>query len=112
MLGGVFMSRTSITHFIRSHPVWLALAAALLVLIVLFDWNWFRAPLERYVSQKTQRTFTISDLHVRLGFTPTIRMRDVYFSNAPWSLNQVLRGNFARTGAQQVPNRLDIAANG
>lgn len=84
------MSRTSITHFIRSHPVWLALAAALLLLIVLFDWNWFRAPLERYISQKTQRTFTISDLHVRLGLTPTIRMRDVYFSNAPWSKNEAM----------------------
>ncbi|MDB5930388.1 MAG: hypothetical protein JWR60_2095 [Polaromonas sp.] len=81
------MSRasTSISHFIRSHPVWMALAAALLLLVILFDWNWFRAPLERYVSKKTERTFTISDLHVRLGFTPTIRLRDVYFSNATWS---------------------------
>jgi AsmA family protein len=84
------MNRTSISHFVRSHPIWLAIAAALLLLILLFDWNWFRGPLERYISKKTERTFRISDLHVRLGFTPTIRMRDVYFSNAAWSKNEVM----------------------
>ncbi len=79
------MNRTPIIAFIRSHPILIGAAAALLALIILFDWNWFRAPLERYVSKKTERTFRISDLHVKLGLTPTIRMRDVYFSNAPWS---------------------------
>ena len=71
--------------FPRRHPILVGLAIALLLLIILFDWNWFRHPLERYISEKTQRSFTISDLHVKLGFTPTIRMRDVYFSNADWS---------------------------
>ncbi|NDZ13869.1 AsmA family protein [Variovorax sp. WS11] len=63
----------------------LAVVTALVILVLLFDWNWFRPPLERYISQKTQREFRISDLHVELGFVPTIRMRDVYFSNADWS---------------------------
>jgi uncharacterized protein involved in outer membrane biogenesis len=63
----------------------LTIAALLVLLVVFFDWNWFRHPLERYISKKTERTFTISDLHVRLGFTPTIRMRDVFFGNAAWS---------------------------
>jgi uncharacterized protein involved in outer membrane biogenesis len=73
--------------FPRRHPVWTALVVALVLLVLLFDWNWFRPPLERYISQKTQRTFRISDLHVTLGWTltPTIRMRDVYFGNAAWS---------------------------
>jgi uncharacterized protein involved in outer membrane biogenesis len=79
------MTRSNLRTFPRRHPILLGLAIALVLLVILFDWNWFRHPLERYVSNKTQRTFTISDLHVRLGFTPTIRMRDVYFSNADWS---------------------------
>ena len=76
---------TRLAQFPRRHPVWLALLIALLLLIVFFDWNWFRHPLERYVSKKTERVFTISDLHVRLGWNPSIRMRDVYFANAAWS---------------------------
>ena len=72
----------------RRHPILTALGAVALLLIglvALFDWNWLRPPLERYVSSKTQRTFKIDDLHVKLGFTPTIRMRNLSFSNAPWS---------------------------
>jgi uncharacterized protein involved in outer membrane biogenesis len=75
----------TLATFPRRHPILVGLAIALVLLVILFDWNWFRHPLERYISNKTQRTFTISDLHVRLGLTPTIRMRDVYFSNADWS---------------------------
>lgn len=72
----------------RRHPVLTGLAVVVLLLVLLvalFDWNWLRPPLERYISQKTQRTFRIDDLHVRLGFTPTIRMRNLYFGNADWS---------------------------
>ena len=71
--------------FPRRHPIWTAILVALILLIVLFDWNWFRGPLERYITQKTQREFRISDLDVSLGLTPTIRMRDLYFANADWS---------------------------
>jgi AsmA family protein len=69
----------------RWQAVLLFLASALLILFLVFDWNWFRKPLERYVSQKTQRAFTISDLDVDLGLTPTIKMKDVFFANADWS---------------------------
>ncbi|PSL79160.1 hypothetical protein C7T35_39000 [Variovorax sp. WS11] len=79
------MSSSALPEFVRRHPVLLAVVTALVILVLLFDWNWFRPPLERYISQKTQREFRISDLHVELGFVPTIRMRDVYFSNADWS---------------------------
>ena len=54
-------------------------AGAGFVVAALFDWNWVRPPIERYISQKTQREFRMDDLHVRLGLTPTIRMRGVYF---------------------------------
>ncbi|KAF1043250.1 AsmA family protein [Xylophilus sp.] len=79
------MPADRLTAFPRRHPIWTGLAVLVLLLIVFFDWNWFRHPLERYLSNKTHREFRISDLHVKLGFTPTIRMRDVYFSNADWS---------------------------
>lgn len=81
-------SPSSFTGSLRRHPVLSVLGGILLLLVlvvVLFDWNWVRPPIERYISQKTQREFRMSDLHVRLGFTPTIRMRDVYFGNADWS---------------------------
>jgi AsmA family protein len=65
--------------------VLLGLVGALLILFLVFDWNWFRKPLEHYISQKTQREFKISDLDVDLGLTPTIKMKDVYFANADWS---------------------------
>ncbi|VTU34234.1 putative protein involved in outer membrane biogenesis [Variovorax sp. SRS16] len=80
------------TGFPRRHPVWTGVAVALVLLVLLFDWNWFRHPLERYISQKTERTFRISDLHVTLGWTltPTIRMRDVYFGNAAWSKEKAM----------------------
>lgn len=73
---------------LRRHPVLSVLGGILLLLVLvllLFDWNWVRPPIERYISQKTQREFRMSDLHVRLGFAPTVRMRDVYFGNADWS---------------------------
>ena len=79
---------SSFAGSLRRHPVLTVLGGfflLLLLVVVLFDWNWVRPPIERYISQKTQREFRMSDLHVRLGFTPTIRMRDVYFGNADWS---------------------------
>lgn len=63
---------------------------ALVVFVLLFDWNWLRPPLERYISRTTEREFRISDLHVQLGLTPTIRMRDVYFGNAAWSKEKAM----------------------
>ncbi|MDB5894161.1 MAG: hypothetical protein JWQ88_1692, partial [Rhodoferax sp.] len=68
-------SSRGLAAFPRRHPILTVLVVALILLVILFDWNWFRHPLERYISNKTQRTFTISDLNVRLGLTPTVRMR-------------------------------------
>ncbi len=65
--------------------VLLGLVSGLIILLLVFDWNWFRKPLERYISDKTQREFRISHLDVDLGLTPTIKVKDVYFANAAWS---------------------------
>ncbi|MDM0049710.1 AsmA family protein [Variovorax sp. J22R115] len=67
-----------------------AVISVLVIVLVLFDWNWVRPPIERYISRKTEREFRMSDLHVRLGWTPTIRMRDVYFGNAPWATDKAM----------------------
>lgn len=72
-------------NFARRHPYWIVTVIALIILVLVFDWNWFRHPLENYISQKTKRTFTISNLDVKLRLNPIIQMRDVYFSNAQWS---------------------------
>lgn len=72
-------------------PRWMAVVAAvlaaLLLLLVLFDWNWLRQPLERYISKETQREFRISDLDVDLGWNPTIKMKDVFFANVDWAVS-------------------------
>ena len=66
---------------------WMLLGSisALVVFFIVFDWNWLRKPLERYISEKTQREFSTSDLDVDLGLTPTVKLKDVYFANAQWS---------------------------
>ncbi|MEJ8852766.1 AsmA family protein [Variovorax rhizosphaerae] len=73
---------------LRRHPVLATSGIMVLLLvafIVLFDWNWIRVPLDNYISRKTEREFHTSDLKVKLGLTPTIQMRDVYFGNTKWS---------------------------
>ena len=70
---------------LRRHPIGSAFAGLLILLVLLFDWNWVRPLIERYISQKTHREFRMDDLHVRLSLTPTIRMRGVHFGNADWS---------------------------
>lgn len=50
----------TVRSFPRRYPVWtgvLVLSGLLMLLLALFDWNWLRPALERYISQKTQRTF-------------------------------------------------------
>ncbi len=69
--------------------LWVVLSAVvgLLLLLLLFDWNWLRKPLERYVSKETQREFRISDLDVDLGWNPTVKMKDVFFANVDWAVS-------------------------
>jgi uncharacterized protein involved in outer membrane biogenesis len=76
-------------HGLRRHP-WLTILAVLLVaigiLIALWDWNWFRGPIERQVQTRTGRSFEIGgNLDVDLGRITTIRADALSFGNAPWS---------------------------
>lgn len=68
------------------------LALGLVVLIALWDWNWFKGPVERQVEARTGRSFAIEgDLDVDLDWsTPTIRADGIRFGNAPWSRRPVM----------------------
>jgi AsmA family protein len=63
-----------------------AVAVVVIVFILLFDWNWFKGPVERRVSAETGREFRIGgDLDVDLGRITTIRADALRFGNAAWS---------------------------
>lgn len=62
------------------------LFAALLILIALWDWNWFKGPVERAVQAKTGREFHITgNLDVDLGRVTTVRGDGLTFANATWA---------------------------
>jgi uncharacterized protein involved in outer membrane biogenesis len=80
---------------LRRHPWWTALgfiALALAVLIALWDWNWFKGPIERQVQARTGREFSIDgNLDVDLDWrSPTIRADALRFGNAAWSKQPVM----------------------
>ena len=82
--------RTTIRRPCARHPWRTAfgvLLLALVVLVLLWDWNWFKGPIERRVEAQTGRSFDIGgDLDVdHLGWTPTIRADGLRFGNAAWS---------------------------
>lgn len=76
------------------HPVLTALAvvaALIAILIAIWDWNWFKGPVERQVEAQTGRTFRIGgDLDVDLGWTPVVKAERVAFGNAKWSSAPVM----------------------
>lgn len=62
------------------------LAALVLLVIALWDWNWFKGPVERAVQAKTGREFHINgNLGVDLGRVVTVRGDGLTFANAEWS---------------------------
>ena len=79
---------------VARHPWWVALALLLVgivVLVALWDWNWFKGPVERYVQAKTGRHLTIGgNLGVKLGRTTVVTADAVRFANAPWSKTPVM----------------------
>ncbi|MDQ3228159.1 MAG: AsmA family protein, partial [Pseudomonadota bacterium] len=74
---------------LRKHPVLTllaVLAAALIALYILWDWNWFKRPIERRVEAQTGRVLKIvGDLDVDLGKVTTVRADGLRFGNADWS---------------------------
>ena len=70
----------------RTGLILAGVAAALIILFLLFDWNWFKGPLERQVQARTGREFRIGgNLDVDLGRITTVRVAALRFGNATWS---------------------------
>jgi len=69
----------------------IVLLAALVLLVLLWDWNWFKGPVERIVEARTGRTLVIGgDLDVDLGRTTVVRADALRFANADWSDSQTM----------------------
>lgn len=65
----------------------LALIGALVVFLLLFDWNWLRGPIGRWASAKYDREVAINgDLDVRLfSWTPSVVVHDLKFGGPSWA---------------------------
>lgn len=76
----------------RRALLWLgALLVTVAVLVAVFDWNWFRRPLERLVEARTGRALRIEgDLDVDLGRVTTLAADRIRFANAAWSKAPVM----------------------
>lgn len=52
-----------------------------LLIVLLWDWNWFKPLLERQASKATQRTVVIDDLDVHLGWYPEVLLSGITLGN-------------------------------
>ncbi|MGE5523226.1 MAG: AsmA family protein [Rhodospirillaceae bacterium] len=69
--------------------VLVVIVAALVAFAFLFDWNTLKPYVERKVTEKTGREFTIKgDLDVDLGLNPLITAQGLTLANAPWGTRQ------------------------
>src|SRR4029450_13335045 len=60
--------------------------AGLVVLVLVFDWNWIKGSLEREASKALGRTVVIEgDLDVKLSWSPLVRIDHIRIANASWS---------------------------
>ena len=66
-----------------------ALAVAVVALLILFDWNWLKGPLESQISSRLGRPFQIAgDLEVDLGLRPRITVEEVRLANPDWASDE------------------------
>lgn len=65
----------------------LLLVAAIVVFLLLFDWNWLRGPIGRWASAKYDREIALQgDLDVKLfSWTPSVIVRDLKFGGPAWA---------------------------
>lgn len=65
--------------------------AAMVVLVLVFPWDWLRGPLNRYVSERTGRQFEITRrLEVVPGWRTRVRLDGVAFANPGWATDPFL----------------------
>jgi AsmA family protein len=93
----------------RIRPLPAAVGAGVLigvaVLAIAFDWNWFKSPVERYVSGATGRPFAIAgDLAVDLGSLTRIDAEHVTLGNSTWASSpHPARAERVRVGVELWP---------
>lgn len=73
----------------RRHPwwtLWGLLSAGLALLLLLWDWNWFKRPIEYLVHARTGRVLHLDgNLDVDLGRMTRVTVDRVRFGNAAWA---------------------------
>lgn len=68
-----------------------ALLLALVVFVLVFDWNWIKGPLERTVSERTGREFRIAgNLDVDFGWPTRVQAERVSFANPAWAAEPLM----------------------
>ncbi|WP_219209112.1 AsmA family protein [Variovorax boronicumulans] len=69
-----------------------ALLAVLVLVVMFFPWDMLRGPVNRYVSEKTGRTFAITrHLDVDLGWrSATVKLDGIEFANPAWARDPYL----------------------
>jgi len=68
-----------------------AVALSIVLLLMLFEWNMLRGPIERRVSAATGREFHIyGDLDVDLSFKPHVRLGRMTLANVPGAINPLM----------------------
>lgn len=80
---------------------------AIVLFLVLFDWNLLRGPAERYASRSMGREVTIGHLDVRLHrLTPSVVLTDVTIGNAEWAAEQPMGRARQLTFSVRLPTLL------
>lgn len=63
-----------------------ALLVTLIVIALVWDWNWFKGPVQRQVEQRSGRSFSIDgNLDVALGWRPRVMLEKIRLGNADWA---------------------------
>lgn len=75
------------SRFGLAAKILLGTVVAIGAIVLLFDWNWLRHPVEHYITDKSHREVRIGHLDVDLNFSlePTVRVRDLHIENAEWA---------------------------
>src|SRR6185369_11612069 len=87
------MDGAAATTGARSSALWAKVLAGIVVvvgilvlLVVLFPWDWLRGPLNRYITDQTGRHFEITRrLDVKLGRTTRILADGIEIANPEWA---------------------------
>jgi uncharacterized protein involved in outer membrane biogenesis len=75
------------SRFGLTAKILLGTVVAIGAIVLLFDWNWLRHPVEHYITGKSHREVRIGhlDVDLNLSLEPTVKVRDLHIENAEWA---------------------------